>query len=95
MPASDVLRNLEESAAQIADLKSRVAPHARLSLKREQTLFLDIEDDLEAVVTIQIKNAVHGTSAHRRPPTVEELHRIADLLCRRVYQFHPNATLPE
>ncbi|MBK1884122.1 hypothetical protein JIN85_17005 [Luteolibacter pohnpeiensis] len=59
---------------------------------KQTTLFLPISSDAEFVVTVQVKTAGLGMidPPTRRAPSAEELHLAAELLQRRVYQFHPS-----
>ncbi len=57
-----------------------------------ETLYLPIAEDVEAVVTIQIKRpgTGHLDRPQRSKPTVRELHQVTDALARRVWQFTPD-----
>ena len=58
-----------------------------------ETIYIPILEGIQARVEIQIIEEPAIPAALepqlRRAPTARELHTIADLLTRRIYQFHP------
>jgi hypothetical protein len=59
-----------------------------------ETIYVPILDGIQARVEIQIiqDSPFEGAPLERpirRAPTARELHTLADLLTRRIYQFHP------
>lgn len=58
-----------------------------------EILYLQVAEGLSARVDIQMVQEpgipTPNEPVTRRAPTVRELHEVAELLLRRVYQFHP------
>lgn len=65
------------------------APFAEVPPVKSEKLFLTLDATTEAVVTVEIKTRGLGAidPQTRRAPTAKELHAVAGLLTRRVYQF--------
>lgn len=57
-----------------------------------EKLYLPLDADSEAVMEITIHSRGLGALDPQtlRAPSAKELHLIADLLTRRLYQFHSN-----
>lgn len=68
-------------------------PFAEVPPPRSEKLFVTLDATTEAVIEITIKSRGLGAidPQTRRAPTARELHQVAGLLTRRVYQFHPTA----
>lgn len=62
-------------------------------MSKLETIFVPLAEGLSARVEIQVIQEpaapTPGERQIRRAPTAGELHAIADLLTRRIYQFHP------
>lgn len=56
-----------------------------------ERIYVTLDDANEATVEITITTRGLGAvdPPIRRAPTARDLHRLADSLARRIYQFHP------
>lgn len=98
-PPQSYSRTPEEMLKIVSDWEKRhfadsnSTPFAEVPPARSEKLFLSLDATTEAVVEITIKTRGLGAidPQNRRAPTARELHEVAGLLTRRVYQFHPSA----
>lgn len=66
-------------------------PFAEVQPPTSEKLYLPLDGSTEAVVEITIKTRGLGAidPPTRRAPSAKDLHQVAELLTRRIYQFHP------
>lgn len=79
----DWIRRYQEAVGQL--------PFAEVPPPVTEKLYLPLDATTEAVVEITIKTRGLGAidPPTRRAPTAKELHTVAGLLTRRIYQFTP------
>lgn len=65
-------------------------PFAEVPPPTSEKLYLPLDATTEAVVEITIKTRGLGAidPPTRRAPSAKDLHQVAELLTRRIYQFH-------
>jgi hypothetical protein len=65
-------------------------PFAEVPPPTSEKLYLPMDATTEAIVEITIKTRGLGAidPPTRRAPSAKDLHQVAELLTRRVYQFH-------
>ncbi len=86
LPETD--RDLPNCRCVVVD--DRTLPFAEVPPPASEKLYLPLDATSEAVVEITIKTRGLGAidPPTRRAPSAKDLHQVAELLTRRVYQFH-------